>query len=1149
MRPDRTTSLAVRFPLLIWSEEDNLIIPPDDSRGVAFYVDPPNQPGLHRDHFKTWARRIAAELVMQGFPMSEAVLSHLPREYQSDSGSCIRLRCLTCHSEIGFAQHPGGQRLGGLERHRGGAQSGESRAGQLRHGGGAQSVESRAGQLGYGGGASVSSKRGPKSKEALLVSLKAMTEERNDYRGQLRRRETDFENRTRAQHSAQVIKLESTIEMEKYSVRKFKEHSIRDKSETDKAVALLAAERISAEGERCEAGRIAAMQFKNAIGVKERVIAARDVKLSQQNDKIVELNQRIAELETLNADRLTTLRSQAGKLGGRPAISRTQEEQDNLGGGSTAQKSKQSMAARIAGVIGVVETATEISIDSLMEALKAGGYLDSIWESKLIWEFRMEWLKESKDVLALRWDVGLTMRARDKLGISYDKTDELRFIFSHHRVGKQLKPIPWVINPWNGNHISFPQPIRPGSGALGWAQLVSAAQKRYGLSMDKSGRIAQRSYLTTVALQVERDLARGLLRPITDADPLIAVLGADGTGVGKRSMMHVANSIAPSYRDGVSVENEKNLSTIATSVTDDHWSGLNETLCGGFYTGDGDGELPPTSIAAEINSMIADQCVTISDPDGTKRDVPARARGSFDLVAARGIRGGRGRCACHVEADDKERFGVPPIKEDTTWAEASVMLEKHPLLKSADLRSDSHTPPAHWDWTKPWKCPRAGCSVEFKSKLQFLEARSTFLSAKADRSTDGKVTTAKRAKLYAELHPSQQGEFEPPLTDLDMADIIIDALHCLMLNLPKVIWNYTFGDRMTNEQRELVAEYLTLIGCPLDVRAKGDGRDANRKWFTGEIFQRFVEGDGHSPGLAANITAIFDIIYVKAPAPVVVAPVVASDNAPASKNTVARNGGGGAKKRKGGDSMFADVPASTAAPAKDAIPAVSPADDSVQEAKLRQKYGSHMDVVKVGIDAWRELGLVYAEWRTPWEASNKEYRETRALEFLRCATRLSAAMKACSLNKHKSWYAFLIVWVVPRQMARDGDTWAFGTSPVEQRGARLKKFVRQVVSWRPCDDGMVIPAGPALADGSTLTPVFVPRRKYESCAMMQVLRMCVSQEEMWAASALETARTGVDTLSVSERRMQTAGRSTLLKIERGKGLRLPQMKEEVIDLT
>ena len=47
---------------------------------------------------------------------------------------------------------------------------------------------------------------------------------------------------------------------------------------------------------------------------------------------------------------------------------------------------------------------------------------------------------------------------------------------------------------------------------------------------------------------------------------------------------------------------------------------------------------------------------------------------------------------------------------------------------------------------------------------------------------------------------------------------------------------------MTNEQRELVAAYLSSIGCPLDIRAKGDGRDANRKWFTGEVLQRFVEG-------------------------------------------------------------------------------------------------------------------------------------------------------------------------------------------------------------------------------------------------------------------------------------------------------------------
>eukprot|EP00966_Prymnesium_polylepis_P157078 3629938-Prymnesium_polylepis.1 len=61
------------------------------------------------------------------------------------------------------------------------------------------------------------------------------------------------------------------------------------------------------------------------------------------------------------------------------------------------------------------------------------------------------------------------------------------------------------------------------------------------------GRVAQRSYADTVIKQVERDVSRKLLRPLTAEYPLISVLGADVTGVGKRSLMHVACSVAPSY--------------------------------------------------------------------------------------------------------------------------------------------------------------------------------------------------------------------------------------------------------------------------------------------------------------------------------------------------------------------------------------------------------------------------------------------------------------------------------------------------------------------------------------------------------------------------------------------------------------------------
>ena len=203
------------------------------------------------------------------------------------------------------------------------------------------------------------------------------------------------------------------------------------------------------------------------------------------------------------------------------------------------------MVNSVLGAIGVVGTESEMSTIALMAAIKEGGYLDSIWESEDVWALRMAAVKDLRGDLSIAWDAQLAMNIRDKLTISYDKMDELRFMFSHHRVGKQLRARTWLINPWDGSRVHFPEPIRPRCGALGWTHLVRAMQERHGLVMDTKGRVAQRSYARTVSRQVVRDEARGLLRPITTADPLIAVLGADGTGIGKRSLMHVATSIAP----------------------------------------------------------------------------------------------------------------------------------------------------------------------------------------------------------------------------------------------------------------------------------------------------------------------------------------------------------------------------------------------------------------------------------------------------------------------------------------------------------------------------------------------------------------------------------------------------------------------------
>ena len=89
MRPDGTSTLAVRFPLAVWTEQDMMILPPDDAAGVPFYVDPAGSPGLHRDMFKTWGRLVAGELASRGFPFSLMARAHFPPQYASDGEGSI----------------------------------------------------------------------------------------------------------------------------------------------------------------------------------------------------------------------------------------------------------------------------------------------------------------------------------------------------------------------------------------------------------------------------------------------------------------------------------------------------------------------------------------------------------------------------------------------------------------------------------------------------------------------------------------------------------------------------------------------------------------------------------------------------------------------------------------------------------------------------------------------------------------------------------------------------------------------------------------------------------------------------------------------------------------------------------------------------
>ena len=88
VRADKSTCLTVRFPLTIWSEDDSMILPPDDATGTPFYQDPSHLPGYHRDLFKKWAHMLLGEMHSANFVMTKAALMHLPPEYRACDSSC-----------------------------------------------------------------------------------------------------------------------------------------------------------------------------------------------------------------------------------------------------------------------------------------------------------------------------------------------------------------------------------------------------------------------------------------------------------------------------------------------------------------------------------------------------------------------------------------------------------------------------------------------------------------------------------------------------------------------------------------------------------------------------------------------------------------------------------------------------------------------------------------------------------------------------------------------------------------------------------------------------------------------------------------------------------------------------------------------------
>ena len=188
------------------------------------------------------------------------------------------------------------------------------------------------------------------------------------------------------------------------------------------------------------------------------------------------------------------------------------------------------------------------------------------------------------------------------------------------------------------------------------------------------------------------------------------------------------------------------------------------------------------------------------------------------------------------------------------------------------------------------------------------------------------------------------------------------------------------------------------------------------------------------------------------------------------------------------------------------------------EEHLRSTFGNDCDLVRKIFVVWTAFAALYVEWMTEWTDNSRAYRCKRAVAFLRVACAFSVAMSNLTENRHQSWYVHQAVWVVAVQIAAFGNLWRYSTAALEQRGARLKKIMRNCVSWRPLCKGWTVSI---IRDRITGAEIRRKKQRYESSPMLQLMRVIVATEEQWRVQDTSTtlAKSFTHQVSAPARRM------------------------------
>eukprot|EP00965_Chrysotila_dentata_P206800 6183754-Pleurochrysis_carterae.AAC.1 len=467
----------------------------------------------------------------------------------------------------------------------------------------------------------------------------------------------------------------------------------------------------------------------------------------------------------------------------------------------------------------------------------------------------------------------------------------------------------WYTCPITARSLRMPQPL---VSRHVWFPAWRKYVEEQGLTLSADGRVCERSLLASARMLIDRDRAQL-------SDPArgdwVLTFGIDGTAISsKRAFTHATLSIAALYDQRKAVLSEMKVLTLAIGQYKDDAGGLPKLLHS-KTAAEGKGGIGIDCLASEINGLYTRPRLQLND--GSVVDCHLRC--CLDLAAVRGMRSCRGKAAALCNCRGKpgrqmlpgdDGIGAIPNGDDLpAWRLAQQLLEQHcgfgsNIMSYASLLDAAHCPPPDHDFTlSPWRCRH--CEIDVFYSWKDFKAAKAELQALKDLSDGGDKDAEKQylkvMREHAETH-LDQSKFRPPVLQAGTDIFIVDALHCLQLNVAKTAWNHSYVNKMDELARTRASEYMESIGCYLDLRAKGQ-RNPEHKFMTGATVDDFVLGKlrdvkSKSPGLAVNTLALCEIVYGggRGGVPAAAATLTA---APAQPTSAHRPAPAGTRRRRG----------------------------------------------------------------------------------------------------------------------------------------------------------------------------------------------------------------------------------------------------------